>query len=74
MMPAAIPDTYEQWRHCITVKCGIPLTAQFIAQRLAVWRDEQAKETKRFRDLYGDAHWRAVVGWFERAEQELTRR
>ncbi|WP_238704527.1 hypothetical protein [Pseudomonas nabeulensis] len=29
------PQTYEQWRHCITVECGIALTPAFIAQRLA---------------------------------------
>jgi threonine dehydrogenase-like Zn-dependent dehydrogenase len=28
-----IPKTYAQWRHCITVECGIPLSADFIAQR-----------------------------------------
>ena len=72
-MPSSIPKTYEQWHHCITVECGVPLTAKFIAQRLAVWRDEQAKETTRFRSRYGDAHWCAVVAWFERAEQELAR-
>jgi hypothetical protein len=27
-----IPRTYAQWRHCITVECGIPLSADFIAQ------------------------------------------
>ena len=67
-----IPKTYDQWRHCITVDCGIPLTANFVTERLAVWRDEHAKETRRFRKLYGDDHWRAVLGWFEQAERELS--
>ena len=35
------------------------------------WRDEKSAETARFRRLYGDAHWQAVVAWFERAELEL---
>jgi len=56
-----IPETYEQWRHCITVECGIPLTAEFVARRLSVWRDESCEETERFRRLYGDAHWRSVM-------------
>jgi len=73
-MPGPIPEDYEQWRHCIAVKCGIPLTADYVEQRLAVLTDEQAKETTRFRTLYGDAHWRAVIGWFEQAEQELAGR
>ena len=66
-----IPETYEHWHHCITVECGIPLTSEYIAERLQVWRDESAGETTRFRQLYGDAHWRSVIAWFERAEAEL---
>ena len=65
------PKTYEHWHHCITVECGIPLTSEFVAQRLRVWRDEKAEETARFRRFYGDAHWRSVIAWFERAEAEL---
>ncbi|MEO1420570.1 MAG: hypothetical protein AAFU66_06420 [Pseudomonadota bacterium] len=66
-----IPSNYEEWRHCITVECGIPLTADFIATRLKVWNDVNVQETARFRALYGDTHWRAVIGWFERAGREL---
>lgn len=65
-----IPRTYVQWHHCITVECGIPLNADFIAQRLAVWCNPQLEESQRFRRLYGDAHWRAVQGWFVQAAQE----
>ena len=66
-----IPETYEQWHHCITVECGIPLTTQYVSQRLEVWKNENNEESRRFRGLYGDAHWRAVTGWFERALAEL---
>lgn len=66
-----IPQTYEEWRHCITIECGIALTPSFVSQRLAVWRNEQSGETQRFRRLYGDQHWLAVRGWFERAAREL---
>ena len=72
MMPTPFPKTYEQWRHCITVECCIPLTRAFVAQRLAVWRNVQLEETARFRRLYGDTHWRSVIGWLERAERELV--
>lgn len=71
-MSNPIPESYEQWRHCITVECRITLTAKFVKQRLAVWRDEKTEETRRFRQLYGDDHWRSVIGWFERAEKELA--
>lgn len=67
-----IPQTYEQWHHCITVECGILLTAPFIAERMAVWRSEDSGETLRFRRLYGDPHWRRVLAWFGRAERELA--
>jgi len=67
----AVPQTYEQWRHCITVECGLALTPAFIKERLAVWRHDTAEETVRFRQRYGDAHWQAVVAWFEQAEQSV---
>ena len=69
MMPTPFPANYEQWKHCITVDCGIPLTQTFVSQRLAVWRNEQSEETQRFRRLYGDAYWQSVIGWFEHADQ-----
>ncbi|MEM7465588.1 MAG: hypothetical protein AAF387_01755 [Pseudomonadota bacterium] len=71
MMQSPFPENYEQWQHCITVECGIPLTAEFVSKRLAVWKDNNSQETKRFRKLYGDDYLQAVIGWFERAEQEL---
>ena len=71
VMTSPFPETYEQWRHCITVECGIPLTSEFVSQRLAVWRDETTQETERFRKLYGDGYWRTVISWFERAEKAL---
>jgi hypothetical protein len=71
MVSSPFSENYEQWRHCITVDCGIPLTPIFVAQRLAVWRDAESEETLRFRRLYGDAHWRSVISWFEQAELEL---
>jgi hypothetical protein len=67
-----IPETYEQWRQCITIECGIPLTTLFVTQRLAIWRDLRSEETQRFRRLYGDVHWRAITHWFEQAARELN--
>ena len=71
-MPTPFPQNYEQWRHCITVECGIPLTPAFVAERLAVWRNEQLQETQRFRKLFGDEYWQAVIVWFEQAEREVS--
>ena len=69
-MSDSFPQNYEEWRYCITVKCGIPLTPTFISQRLTVWRNENLEETKRFRSLYGDSHWQSVISWFEQAERD----
>ena len=71
MMTTPFPQNYAQWHHCITVECGLPLTPAFVAERLAVWRDAQSAETQRFRSLYGDAHWRLTIGFFEHAERQL---
>ncbi|MES1940062.1 hypothetical protein T5B8_07453 [Salinisphaera sp. T5B8] len=67
-----VPRRYEQWRHCITVDCGIALTPAYIGQRLHALRDDADYATRRFIEVYGAAHHRAVIGWFERAAAELN--
>lgn len=67
-----IPRNYEQWRHCITVECGIALTPTFLSERFGGGRDERSEETLRYRRLYGDRHWAVVQGWFERALKEVS--
>jgi len=67
----SVPVNYLQWRHCIEVDCGIELTPPFIATRLQALASRQTEEAKRFARLYGDAHLRHVIGWFERAQQEM---
>lgn len=67
MKTPVIPQTYAQWRHCITVECGVALTPAYVAERLAVWRNPAHEETRRFAPLYGSAHLQAVIRWFEQA-------
>lgn len=67
-----IPETYQQWYHCITVECGIPMTREYVTRRLQVLRDTASEETARFQRLYGKAHWRFVVDCFERAGREVA--
>ena len=62
-----IPESYEQWVHCITVKCRIRLTADYANRRLTELRDVQQARTIKFREIYGDDHWRRVISWFERS-------
>jgi len=66
------PRSYGEWHTCITVDCGIALTPAYVKTRLAKLRDEDAAETRRFAKLYGEAHLRSVIGWFERAAREVA--
>jgi hypothetical protein len=72
-MSDPIPATYADWRRCIEVDCGIALTAAFINERLAALGNLRDEHTRRFCDLYGDAHLATVVRWFEQAKDQLPR-
>jgi hypothetical protein len=72
MKTPVIPETYAQWRHCIEVECGIPLTPAFIDERLAVWRNPAHDECRRFAQLYGDAHRQSIQQWFDQARRALV--
>ncbi|MEM9695816.1 MAG: hypothetical protein AAGA56_24955 [Myxococcota bacterium] len=69
---AYLLNSYDEWKHCITVKCGIPLTSDYVDKRLAALSDEQDKATARFVELYGDAYRRQTIAWFEQARRELA--
>lgn len=36
-----VPKTYGDWKHCITVKCDIPLTPDYVAERFAELKTNQ---------------------------------
>ena len=65
------PETYGEWKECITVYCRIPLTLGYVEQRLAALRDPADHGTRRFTELYGEAYLVRIIGWFEQAEREL---
>ena len=67
-MPAL--KSYDDWTHCITVLCGIPLTAPYIEERLTALRDPTNYTTQKFVAMWGEQHRLRVIGWFERAQQE----
>ena len=62
-----IPETYEAWLRCITVDCGIPLTREYLERRITELKTATSHDVQRFRELYGENHWRRVTGWFEQA-------
>lgn len=66
-----IPQTYEEWRHCITVICGQPLTGPYIATRITALNTAEDHMTARFVSLYGEPQRIKTLAWFERAQREL---
>ena len=67
-----VPDTYDTWKHCIMVKCGIPLTQEYVQERLVALTDDNDHNTQRFIERWGRAHHQRTVVWFEMAAKELA--
>ena len=67
-----IPSSYEQWRHCIEVRCRIQLTRSYIGQRLSELQDDQHARTREFAKLYGSDHLQRTITWFRQASEEFS--
>lgn len=65
-------NSFDDWKRCITVSCGLPLTVDFVETRLDALRNENDLHTRKFVDMWGDAHLARVIGWFEQAQRELA--
>ena len=59
-----IAKTYEEWKQCIVIDCKIELTRAFVEKRLAIYRDIESEETKKFISLYGQPHYVNIISWF----------
>lgn len=55
----------------IALQCGEKLSQEFINSRLKVLKDTSDPYTEKFRELYGDPYWKALMGWFERAKTDM---
>lgn len=66
------PTNYENWKHCITVSCGIPLTVDYIRTRLVDLKNPSDFHTQKFIKTWGEDYLETVVGWFERAKTEFS--
>lgn len=66
-----IPQNYEEWEHCITVQCGIPLTRDYVAARIAALEDGRDFHTQRFIARWGEAHHSRTLAWFRQAANRL---
>ncbi|NRA42702.1 MAG: hypothetical protein HRU21_10415 [Pseudomonadales bacterium] len=67
-----IPTDYQSWHHCITVDCGITLSASYIQQRLTALNNLSDFRTQQFIRLYGKSHHQQVLGWFQQAQDSLS--
>ncbi|MEM9878316.1 MAG: hypothetical protein AAF862_03450 [Pseudomonadota bacterium] len=67
-----IPQTFEEWEHCITVKCGIPLTLEYVKGRLQALENTADYQTQKFIEYWGEAHYAQTVGWFREAERRFS--
>lgn len=63
-------ESCDDWKHCITALCGIPLIKPYIEQRLTALRDLAEYSTRKFVATWSEQHRLRVIGWFEPAQQE----
>ena len=66
-----VPTTYEEWKHCITVECGIPLTIGYVKERIVALGNNKDLHTQKFLQIWGAAHHAQTLAWFQRAADEL---
>ena len=60
-----IPETFKEWKLCISVQCNIHLNADFARERLAVLQNNEHLETQKFKALYGQKHLDNIINWFK---------
>ena len=71
MKDSIIPETYEEWRHCITVDCGLEFTNNFVDRRIAALEDNSQHYTQQFIRRYGKQHHQSVLSWFKKVKTKL---
>lgn len=66
-----IPQSYNEWHHCITQACKIKMDKNFIQTRIAAMENRNDSQTISFIQLYGEEHYQNVLGWFYQADQTV---
>ncbi len=66
-----IPQTYEEWHHCITVICKEELTLPYINTRIKSLNSPNNHMTQQFVKLYGEHQRLKSIEWFEQAKNTL---
>ena len=67
-----IPETYEQWKHCIVVDCGLELTPGYIDERISSLQDPKDYYTQQFVRKYGQEYLQQVLRWFTQARDSAN--
>ena len=62
-------QSFDEWRHALTVRCNIDLTPEYARARITALQDTTDKSTQDFTSVYGDAYRKQVIEWFEQAER-----
>lgn len=62
-------QNYLEWKNCIEVKCGIPLTEAYVQKRIEELTNESNSHTKEFVRLYGKPYKEQILLWFTKALQ-----
>ncbi len=70
MSTLVIPQTYEEWHHCITVICQQKLTLPYIEARIKSLNSPNDSMTQKFIELYGDQQRLKTLQWFKQAMNE----
>ncbi|MEM9101384.1 MAG: hypothetical protein AAGB12_03605 [Pseudomonadota bacterium] len=65
-----IPQTYNEWHHCITVICNQPLTPKYIEERIHALSNPRDFKTQQFVKLYGEEQRIKTLEWFKQAKSQ----
>lgn len=71
MSESIVPQTYDQWKHCIEVACRLELRVDYIQSRLRALDDPADHHTQQFVRRWGQPHLAKVRLWFEQAAAEV---
>ncbi|MEL7128074.1 MAG: hypothetical protein AAGK23_00865 [Pseudomonadota bacterium] len=66
-----MPQTYDEWEHCIVVKCGLALTPEFVSTRIQALMNKNDLHTQKFIEFWGEAHYARTLEWFRQADAHL---
>ena len=64
-----LPQTFEEWKYCIEIKCNIKLTNNYIQQRIEALTNPTDNNSNEFVKLYGESYKEQVLQWFHQVLQ-----